>query len=324
MNLEFNLACLLVLAVSGVSADVLSPDDLILLKKTATAARQTNYSGTFIYQSGSYIETSRITHLFDGENEHERLEGLDGERSEVIRKNGQVWCFQGDNKVMVAQRDGVRTFPALLPEHLELLQENYITRHGEDDRVAGFHAFSLIFQPRDRMRYTHKIWVHGESGLMLKALVQDERNRIVEQYAFTHLSLGGDIDRKWILSKDKLNQHVNSDSQAGIYARSTSAESGWKVFALPAGFKKMTEVTRRLRGKDAPVTHLVFSDGLAGISVFIEQMDDKIAVQTGLYGKGAIQVYSRILDNYLLTVVGEVPARTVMQVAESVRFGGAQ
>ena len=110
------------------------------------AAHRTDYSGTFIYQSGNYVETSRITHLSDGENEHERLEGLDGERSEIIRKNNQVWCYLGDRKVMVAKREGARTFPALLPEQLSLLQENYLIRHGEEDRVAGFqrteHHFS--------------------------------------------------------------------------------------------------------------------------------------------------------------------------------------
>lgn len=324
LRYRITLACLLFLAMSGVSADPLSEADSALLKKMVAAARHTDFSGTFIYQSGSYVETSRITHLFDGQNEHERLEGLDGERSEVIRKNGQAWCYLGDKKIMVAQRDGMRTFPALLPEQFELLQENYITLHGENDRVAGFHAYSIIFQPRDKMRYTHKIWAHSDSGLMLKALVQDERNRIVEQYAFTHLKLGGAIDRTWIVSKDQYNQGVASDSSAGAVKVTTIGESGWNVYSLPAGFKKMTEITRRLRANESPVTHLVYSDGLAGISVFIERINGSSKVKTGLYGKGAIQVYSRILDNHLLTVVGEVPARTVMQVAESVRFGGSQ
>lgn len=321
---RINLAGLLLLAVCGVSADPLSQDDRALLNKMVAAARQTDYSGTFIYQSGSYVETSRITHLFDGQDEHERLEGLDGERSEVIRKNGQVWCYLGDSKVMVAKRDGVRTFPALLPEHLELLQENYIARHGEDDRVAGFHARSIVFQPRDKMRYTHKMWAHSDTGLLLKALVQDERNRTVEQYAFTHLDLGGDIDRKWIVSTNKTGQSARAESASANHVRSTPGESGWKVFALPPGFKKITEVARRLGGKDGTVTHLVYSDGLAGISVFIEKLNDKSDVRAGLYGKGLIQVYSRIMDNHLLTVVGEVPARTVMQVSESVRYGGQQ
>jgi sigma-E factor negative regulatory protein RseB len=317
---RIGLFCSLLFAVTSASADPFSSEDQAWLKKMISASHRTNYSGTFIYQSGNYVETSRITHLFDGENEHERMEGLDGERSEVIRKNGQVWCYLGDSKVMVAKRNGVRTFPALLPEQITLLQENYSTRRGEEGRVAGFYAHSIIFQPKDKMRYSHKMWAHGESGLLLKAVVLDEHEHMIEQYVFTQLNIGGDIDRKWLVSH-KPTDEMPGNEDSGSIVRMTPNDSGWVVYALPTGFKKMTEMTRRLRGSEVPVTHLVYSDGLAGISVFIEKLGNKSGLKTGLYSKGVIQVYSKILDDNLLTVVGEVPARTIMQVAESIRYG---
>lgn len=321
LNSRINLAVWLLVAASGAWAEPLLQDDLGWLKKMVSAAHQADYSGTFIYQSGNYVETSRITHLLDGGNEHERLEGLDGERSEVIRKNGEVWCYLGDSKVMVAKREGARTFPALLPEQLPLLQENYHIRHGEEDRVAGFHAHSILFQPRDKMRYSRKMWAHSDSGLLLKAVVLDERDHVIEQYAFTQLKLGGDIDRKWIVP-NKSTEHNPSANAVSSNDRMTHKESGWLVYALPAGFKKMTEVSRHLGGSQLPVTHLVYSDGLAGISVFIEKLGAKPGAKPGLYSKGAIQVFIKVLDANLLTVVGDVPPRTVMQVAESVRYGG--
>ena len=322
LKFKINLAVWLLLAASGVSAEPLSQDDLNWLKKMVFAAQQTNYSGTFIYQSGNYVETSRITHLSDGENEHERLEGLDGERSEIIRKNDQVWCYLGDSKVMVAKREGTRTFPALLPKQLSLLQENYAIRHGEEDRIAGFNAHSILFQPRDKMRYSHKMWAHSDSGLLLKAVVLDERDHVIEQYAFTQLNIGGDIDRKWIVPNKSTDQNASGNAVSTPSVRTTPKDSGWMVYALPVGFKKMTEVNRRLRDSQQPVTHLVYSDGLAGISVFIEKLGAKSDAKPGLYSKGALQVFIKVLDANLLTVVGEVPPRTVMQVAESVRYGG--
>jgi len=322
-KLKAGFTLLLLLAASVTFAEPLSQDDLNWLKKMVHAAHQTDYAGTFIYQSGDYVETSRITHLSEGENEYERLEGLDGERSEIIRKNDQVWCYLGDRKVMVAKRDGARTFPALLPEQFSLLQENYVIRHGEADRVAGFHAQSIIFHPRDKMRYAHKMWAHADTGLLLKALVQDERGRILEQYAFTQLNIGGEIDRKWIVT-NKTAEQPASGHLPDTKVRKVQVESGWRVYALPAGFKKMTEVNRHLRGGQQPVTHLVYSDGLSGISVFIEKLGDKPGVEPGLHSKGVIQIFSKVLNDNLLTVVGEVPAHTVMQVAESVRYGGEQ
>lgn len=308
--------------VAGVRAETISRDDLSWLKKILYAAHHANYSGTFIYQSGNHVETSRITHVSDGENEHERLEGLDGERSEIIRKNDQVWCYQGERKVLVAKREGARMFPALLPAQLSLLQENYVMRHAEDDRVAGFHAHSIVFQPKDRMRYAHKMWAHSDSGLLLKAVVLDEHNHVIEQYAFTQLNIGGDIDRKWIVRSKPVDQGGTGNAVPDHGVHAVPNESGWLVYALPAGFKKITEVSRRLKGTGQPVTHLVYSDGLAGISVFIEKLGDKTGVKQGLHSKGQIQFFTKVLDDNLLTVVGEVPPRTVVQVAESVRFGG--
>jgi negative regulator of sigma E activity len=42
-----------------------------------------------------------------------------------------------------------------------------------------------------------------------------------------------------------------------------------------------------------------------------------------LSSQGIIQIYSRAIDDeHLVTVVGEVPPQTVMQVADSVRYTG--
>ena len=312
----------LLLNAGQLLAEQLSQDDLSWLKKMVTAARRTNYSGTFIYQSGNYVETSRLTHLVEGGNEHERLESLDGERSEVIRRNGRVWCYQGDGKVMVAKRDGARMFPALLPEQFLLLQENYKIQHGEEDRVAGYAAHSMIFMPRDKMRYTHRMWAHNDSGLLLKAVVQGERDHVIEQYTFTQLSVGGDIDRKWIAQHVPDDKAVSDRVEAASATRALPNESGWVVYALPSGFRKINEVTRYLHGKKSPVTHLAYSDGMAGISVFIEKVEENTGARKGLHNNGLIQVYTKILGDHLLTVIGEVPPRTVMQVADSVRNGG--
>jgi sigma-E factor negative regulatory protein RseB len=290
----------------------------------AIATRQSEYRGTFIYQSGNYVETSRITHVLEDGNEYERLEGLDGERSEIFRKNDQEWCYLGDSKIMVAKRQAARTFPALLPDQLDQLQENYLISHGGEDRVAGFHAHSIIFHPRDRMRYSHKMWANTDTGLLLKAVVLDEHGHTIEQYAFTQLNIGGNIDRKWISAEKSSrsnNPDISANAESGQYHRPVPTDSGWKVYALPPGFKKIAEVSRRLRGNDFPVTHLVYSDGLAGISVFIEKTGNKTNVKKGLYSKGITHVFIRTEGDNLLTVVGEVPARTVMQVAESVKHG---
>jgi len=324
---RFNLL-LLVLPLlwwQSACADPLMHDEVGWLETMAFAAHQTDYSGTFVYQDGmgGHVQVSRITHISDKAGEHERLEGLNGSRREIVSSNNQVWLFLGDRKVRIDRQHNDRAFPALLPEQISTLKENYSISQTEGDRVAGFHAHVVVFQPKDNLRYTHKMWAHSESGLLLKAVVLDERSRVIEQYAFTQLSLGGNVDRSWIEQNMATQTVAKKNEGTSVVKPLDPVKSGdWQVDALPAGFKKITEICRPMRDSKIPVTHLVFSDGLAGISVFIEDVGDRDDINAGLSSQGAIQIYSRISGDKLITVVGEVPPRTVIQVGESVRYAG--
>ncbi len=324
MRLSVNYFLLLIALVSGQSAKA-DPllDDSGWLNAMAFAAHKTNYSGTFVYQNGERgdVDVSRITHILDAAGEHERLESLNGVRREIVSSNNQVWLYVGDQKIRIQKRHDARTFPALLPEQISTVKENYSITQLEEDRVAGFHAHTVVFKPKDDLRYTHKMWAHTNSGLLLKAVVSDERNRIVEQYAFTQLSLANDIDRSWILPKEtEPSAPISLAVQSKTIPELKTQD--WQVDALPAGFKRTMEVCRPMRNRTHPVAQLVFSDGLAGISVFIETIPAGAQVSSGLSNKGAIQIFSKVRGDKLITVVGEVPPRTVMQVADSVRYTG--
>ena len=80
------------------------------------------------------------------------------------------------------------------------------------------------------------------------------------------------------------------------------------------------EVIRPMHGKHAPVNQLVFSDGLSAISVFIEPVDSDEDDSNGLSSRGALNLYHKVVDKNLYNVVGEVPAKTIMQVIDSIRF----
>ncbi|MDX8398646.1 MAG: MucB/RseB C-terminal domain-containing protein [Gallionellaceae bacterium] len=316
------LPVLLLLLGQNVYADP-NRSDTGWLEIMAFAAHQTDYSGTFVYQDGigGNVEVSRISHIVDADGEHERLESLSGVSRTVVSNNNQVWLFEGERKVRIERTHGEKGFPDLLPEQLSALKENYFIRQAEEDRVAGFHVHAIVFKPKDNLRYSHKMWAHSQSGLLLKAEVLDERSRIIEQYAFTQLSLGKNVDRSWVERAASIVSPREAESQkAKPYLKSKATD--WQVDALPNGFKKIMQFCHPIRDKTIPVTHMVFSDGLAGISVFIEAVAGREYLNPGLSSQGAIQVYSRISDDSLITVVGEVPPRTVMQVAESVRYAG--
>lgn len=293
------------------------------LKVVTFAGRQTDYSGVFVYQYDNRVETSRITHVVEPDGEYEKLESLDGPRREIVRHHGQVWCYINHKMVqMDSQYQHVKSrFMDLPLEQLSVLDANYEGRRTGVERVAGYSAQSILFKPRDGLRYAHKIWVHTDSGLLLKAIVLGDKNQVVEQYAFTQLQIGGNIDRSWAVEKDAALSGVGFPPSSEK-PRGTSASSGWVVDALPAGFKKTLEIMRPMRGKHAPVTQMVFSDGLSAISVFIEPDDHDEDDVEGLSSRGAVNLYHKVVGDHLVTVVGEVPPRTLMQVFQSVRYNG--
>ena len=293
------------------------------LKTIAFASHQTDYSGVFIYQYGSHVETSKIAHVTTKESEYERLESLDGPKREIIRHHGQVWCYSNHKMVQMDSQQGKGRFPSLLPDQLSRLSENYQVKDAGKGRVAGYDTQIILFQPKDNLRYVHKIWVHTDSGLLLKSEVLNEKNQVVEQYTFTELQIGAGVDRSWIASSSALGATIkDKDKQPLSIPAVERFNSGWVVDFLPAGFKKTMEVLRPMRGKHAPVTQLVFSDGLSAISVFIEPADSDEDDNDGLSNRGAVNLYHKVVNKTLLNVVGEVPPLTVMQVLDSVRYNG--
>lgn len=301
-------------------------DALNWLKKMAAASRQFNYSGTFVYQYGNQTESSRVVHFVNSAGgEFERLETLDGPPREVIRSNDQVVCYLPSSKSVLVEQRGGRHFPKLLPETLAGIPDNYEVRKGQQDRIAGHDCVWIAVLPRDNLRYGRRFCAEVNSGLPLRARTVNEKNETVESFAFTQLKLGGTFNRELVRSRyaDKArvqNWRVDRSGLNGT-ASETPADTGWVVNNQPVGFKKTMEVKRSIAGRSAPVSHIVFSDGLTAVSVFVE-LASKPATQS-LSHQGAVNIYTRPYGSHLLTVLGEAPAATVMQIANSLELRSA-
>ena len=287
------------------------------LGRAAAAARQLNYTGTIVNQHGGRVETSRLVHIIDVQGEFEKLNNLDGPAREIIRSQGEVRAYYPDAKIVrIEPRTFRNAFPSLSPQQQKTLIDFYEFRKAESGRVAGLDVQAWVFEPRDGLRYGHKFWADAATGLLLKARITNEVNDVVEQFAFTDLSVGGHIDRSmarptWPAVPP--NWQVREIGPGDIELR----ETGWLIAKAPPGFSKIVEGFRTLRGKRAPVAHLVFSDGLVAVSVFIEPLSNA-PHPAGLMQQGGTNVYMRQFDDHFVTVLGEVPAATVRQMANSV------
>lgn len=309
-------------ALLGLVAPVLAAeqDGLAWLTKMANASRRLNYSGTFVYQHGDRIETSRIVHFVNpAGGVFEKLETLDGPAREVIRTNDQVSCYLPDSKTVLVEKRSARQFPALFPEQQGDVADNYAVVVAGRDRVAGYECQVVVLEPKDRLRYGHQFCAETRSGLPLRARTFSEKKRLLESFAFTEVRLGGRFSRDQVRSRYAGRSRDWKIDQSALVLKDVPADTGWTLMRQPAGFKKLTELKRSIAGRSNVVSHIVYSDGLAAISVFIEPLP-KTRPARSLSHQGAVNIYVRPVADHMVTVLGETPAATVMQIANSLEF----
>lgn len=307
----------------ALAADPGAPQDgLAWLKKMADASHQLNYSGTFVYRNTSQAETSRIVHYVNAAGgEFERMETLDGPAREVIRTNDEVVCYLPDSKTVIIEKRGKRRFPAMLPDRLNGVPESYVVRVGGKDRVAGHDCQVIVLEPRDQLRYGHHYCAEATSGLPLRARTFSEKKEQLESFVFTELKIGGSFNRDKVRSRYAAKSRDWKVDHSRFPTAEIASDTGWVLTQQPAGFKKLTEMKRTIAGRAIMVSHIVYSDGLAAISVFIEPLPKgKGRIVQSLTHQGSVNIFIRPMAEHLVTVLGETPAATVMQFANSLEL----
>jgi len=299
-----------------------SADAQALFARMHQAGRSLDYEGTFVYQHGDQLESLRIVHKTGAGGVRERLVSLNGAPREIIRTGSEVRCYLPDeNAVLIEHRRADdRNFPALLPDSLALLKGNYKIHVGKEGRVAGRRAVSVRIKPRDAYRYGYLLWADEASGLLLKASLLDEQGGLVEQYMFTQVSIGKPIPESELKPQYPTKGIV---WQRAEDVTPTPSTGQWTAVRLPAGFTLSARMMRMLPARKQPVEHLVYTDGLAVVSVFVEKVGDEASpnVLSGLTHMGAVHAFGKVVDGHQVTVVGETPALTVDMIGESVGSG---
>jgi sigma-E factor negative regulatory protein RseB len=105
---------------------------------------------------------------------------------------------------------------------------------------------------------------------------------------------------------------------AGASNRAQPEGSDWTVTWMPGGFEMKDHERQSMATSRRPVDHMVFTDGLAMVSVFVEQLVDEPPGKNGPSRMGGVNAFARFSNGYQVTAVGEVPQATVQRMANSV------
>ncbi len=301
-----------VLLANAHAAPLERADALRVLGKAALAAEMVSYTGNYVYQYGEQVANYQITHLVEGGVSIERRVLLDGKPKEYIRNGDKVSMYPPQEQGFVLDRRYTsRLFPNQLPNDLEGLLNSYkLTKIGRD-RVAGRDAIIYQLDPVDNFRYPQRIWLDADSGLILKSLMMGMRQEVVQLFSFAQIQLGGKIDRELLKPANAVRAVAVVDSQVIDLAK----DPNFVIKPAIPGFKLIKQSTRNLPSKQREVTHHLYSDGAATISVFIEPKNLKIPL--GLAHQGPVHLYTRQVGGNLVSCLGEVPAATVESFANA-------
>jgi len=304
----------LTLALVSGAVQAQAPETLAWLRKMQDAAQKLSYTGTFVYQNAGRSETSRITRFVEASGDIEKLEVMDGVPREIVRTKDTVRCYLPGARLVKVDRRTERGFPALLPERISAVAKNYDISLGETRRIAGYDCQAVVLTPKDNLRYGYRLYADSASGMLLRAVTFDAGGEQIEQFMFTQLVIGG-VTRDMVKPRHASRSWRVEDAEA-----SPARAAGWGLSSELPGFQKVVELKRRL-SDSRPAAQMVYSDGLAAVSVFIESVEGRLEpVRPGMASMGAIHMYTREVANHVVTVVGEAPAASVQRIANAVEY----
>ncbi len=316
---------LLMLALAGFSTLATagtSSEARAWLERMVEAMQQMTYQGTFVYVRGGDVETMRITHLVDETGVRERLVSVSGPHREVVRDGSGVRCILEDPaSVMEEQVLASTYFPELPLSVIDNQDSGYRLETGGLARIAGHSARRVSISPADSFRYGYDFWLEQETGLLLKWVLLDSKRKALAKLMFTDFSIGQEVKLDEIESGSNEQDFVKMNTMRPEKALAVKSPPRWQPAKLPPGFRLAAH--NRKPGTEEVYEHMVYSDGLTAVSVYVEEKDKGVAVKPGVSRLGTNYAFVRNQGALRITVIGEVPVVTVKSIANEMALSVA-
>ncbi|MCI0399933.1 MAG: MucB/RseB C-terminal domain-containing protein [Gammaproteobacteria bacterium] len=316
---SFNRLLLFVLILPSITQAIdTSATARTILNKMSQATHALNYDGIFVYRRGGDMDAMRIIHKSNDGKEYARLVSLNGIAREVIRDSDSVTCIFPDDKAVTVQKSQPPKFlPANLPEPIEAIAEFYTFSLAGTDRIAGRPTWIISIDPKDQYRYGYRLWIDRDTNLLLKSELLASNGDALEQILFTQITLPEDIPES-LLEPAISGAGYKWYTHGAEVVPARAGNGRWTVTWLPNGFAMSDHALQPMPVSQVPVDHMVFSDGLAIISVFVEEPEEARDTLEGHSQMGALNAFGTLVQGHQVTAVGEVPELTVQKVATSV------
>lgn len=283
------------------------------LIRLSQAEQQQSFQGTFVYERNGSFSTHNIWHRVQDGKVRERLLQLDGSAQEVVRIDGHTQCVSG-NLVAGLGDTPDSSARALDPQKLKNWYDLAVIGKS---RVAGRPAVIVSLTPRDQHRYGFELHLDRETGLPLKSLLLNDKGQLLERFQFTRLDTDAPAERDLQASSECKAVALDSDKASAVKAAQV-----WHSDWLPPGFELSSSGAHKDPNTKVQVSSLMYDDGLARFSVFLEPLNGAVVTDTRTQLGPTVAVSRRLTTpdgEMMVTVVGEIPIGTAERIALSMR-----
>ncbi|RON01619.1 RNA polymerase subunit sigma [Pseudomonas brassicacearum] len=283
------------------------------LIRLSQAEQQQSFQGTFVYERNGSFSTHNIWHRVQDGKVRERLLQLDGSAQEVVRIDGHTQCVSG-NLVAGLGDTPDSSARALDPQKLKNWYDLAVIGKS---RVAGRPAVIVSLTPRDQHRYGFELHLDRETGLPLKSLLLNDKGQLLERFQFTRLDTDAPAERDLQASSECKAVALDSDKASAV-----KAAQEWHSDWLPPGFELSSSGAHKDPNTKVQVSSLMYDDGLARFSVFLEPLNGAVVTDTRTQLGPTVAVSRRLTTpdgEMMVTVVGEIPIGTAERIALSMR-----
>ena len=294
------------------------------LERMDQALTTRNYDGTFSHWQGGRVEMLRIIHRVQDGTVSERLASLDGSGREFIRTGASLSCYLPDRRtVLVEQRppeESLMKFPSFNDQSAGF----YDIREVGHMRLNRRDTHVIAVSPKDEYRYGYRLWVDESTAMPLKSQLVDPHGQVIEQIVFASLTLTSRIPDSAFRPEISTEGFQWLRNDAAPQPQPGTAAPAWAAVSLPPGFR-MTARSAQILPGSGPVDHLVFTDGFASVSVFVERQPAPSGPPPVPESAtvGSSSAFSTVVDGHKITAVGEVPPATVRFIAGQLKAQGA-
>jgi sigma-E factor negative regulatory protein RseB len=315
----FGLVGLLTFATAAYAQN--ARDASTLLMRMNQAFAQETYDGVFIYYSGEEMASLRVVHKIVDGQQRERLVHLNGAPREILRHGDRVICIvmPGDDIAVLEDSIPAGPFARAFVRQFDQLSASYRVETMGEGRVASRRAVRVLVTPLDQYRYGYRLWLDEATALLLRSEMVDQEGRRLEVFQFSRIDVGEQVTDA-ALEPEQLTgsmvSHLTLKTEAEAQTPKNPTHPNWQLSWVPPGFN-MAANDIRTKASEVAVNSMMYSDGLATFSLFVEKMPAGGAASM-ISQTGATVAITRGLRNdgkmYLVTLVGEIPVDTGQQI----------